>query len=106
MDESNTFVASRVSINTLADIETFLSAAQHLKALTIQYNALRSRQSRRELSLATQIECITELLVDKARGSPRIAEMWRATQEELRTLAGDLGTPCTPPSGPCKGGTP
>jgi hypothetical protein len=96
----------RVGLDSLADVETFLSAAQHLKSLTLQLRQLQARRSRREHSIALQIECITQLLDGQAADSPRLKEFWREAQAELRALADLAAIPCTPPATPCKGGSP
>lgn len=104
----DTTLKARVELESLADITTFLSAAEHLKSLTLQLAELRQRRSRREHSLALQIECITTLCGEQARENPRLAEFWRLAQDEIARLASaPPAPPCTqgPPTQPCKGGT-
>lgn len=96
-------------LESLADVVTFLSAAQHIRDLTIQLTELRNRRSRREHSLALQISCLTELCGDKAADNPYLAELWRKAQAELGVLGLVAPRPCTdrPAAAgePCKGGS-
>lgn len=105
----DTTLVSRVGLQSLSDVENFLSALQHIKGLTIQLNHVRARRSRRELSLANQIAALREVCGDKARESTRLGDLWKIAQDELRELqepepAPGLGCPGGP-TGPCQGGS-
>jgi hypothetical protein len=104
MEPFNTLDA-RVGLDSLADVQTFLSAAQHLKSLTLELRHLQARRSRREHSIALQIECITRLLDEQAAETPRLREFWSQARAELSALTDPPPLPCTPPATPCKGGT-
>lgn len=103
MDKINLF--ARVELDSLTAVTTFVSAAEHLKSLTLQLAELRQRRSRREHSLALQIECITTLCGEKAAEVPYLADLWRVAQAELEALA-QAPPPCPhqAPAEPCKGG--
>lgn len=88
----------RVPIVALDDIERFLESAQHLKALAVQLHALRCRDSRRQAVLELQINAFTQHCGALVHASPRLAELWTQTQNELSTLI-------APPS-PVPGGSP
>jgi len=100
---------SRVELDSLAAVTTFVSAAEHLKSLTLQLNELRHRRSRREHSLALQIECLTTVCGEKAAEVPYLADLWAVAQAELQALAQAPPPPPQPrphqaPAEPCKGG--
>lgn len=84
--ENNGPLSGRVSIDGLADVENFLEAAQHLKALKLQLAELQLRRSRREHALARQIECVTNQIEGTAKRSTRVRELWKQTQAELAGL--------------------
>ena len=105
MEKTNLF--ARCELESLAALTNFLSAAEHLKSLTLQLAELRQRRSRREHSLALQIECITTLCGEKAAEVPYLADLWRVAQAELQALAqAPPPPPCAHqgPAEPCKGG--
>lgn len=105
MDKSNLF--SRAELDSFAAVTNFISAAEHLKSLTLQLADLRQRRSRREHSLELQIECLTTVCGEKAAELPYLAELWRVARSELEALAQAPPPPPCPrqaPAEPCKGG--
>ncbi len=91
----DTELRARVSVAALTDIEKFIHLAQHLKALTVQLQQRRARESRLQASLAQQITTDTAHARELVRGNPRLLELWAATQAELALLM---------PEEPCPGG--
>lgn len=79
-------LAGRVPVAALGDYQRFLEAAQHLKALALQLHQLRCRDSRRQASLAQQIDTVTKHCGGLAEKNPRLAELWKQTQDELQPL--------------------
>ena len=82
----DTTLVSRVPIVALSDIETFLTSAQHLKALTVQLAERQARESGLQNSLARQIAKSTQQCTELAAKSARLGELWRQVQAELRSL--------------------
>lgn len=107
-----------VSVAALSDVETFLQSAQHLKALTQQLHALRCRESHRQACLGQQINTFTQLCGTLVQTSPRLAELWLQTQDELRAQAPgtfpvapaaglpSTAVPCPPPPAPAPAAPP
>lgn len=108
--EKQVTLGARVELESLVTVTTFVSAAEHLKSLTLQLAELRQRRSRREHSLALQIQCITTLCDERAAESPHLADLWRLAQAEIKALSVERPpAPCphaAAPTEPCKGGTP
>lgn len=78
---------SRVNVTALDDVERFIESAQRLKALTVQQYELLHRDSRRLAALARLIRTFTQQCADLARQHPRLAELWKLTQIELKAVA-------------------
>lgn len=79
-------IASRAPIGALEDIETFLQVAGHVKALVCELAERRTRESRYQASLASQIKLFMGQCDDMARDNVRLREMWRQTKAELEPL--------------------
>lgn len=77
---------SRVNVQALDDVERFVDAAQHLKAVSQQRHDLMLRDSRRLAALERLITTYTEQCGALVKSHPRLAEMWRATQAEVHAL--------------------
>jgi hypothetical protein len=75
--------AARAPLTRLLDIQTFLTSAEHLKALTLQLQQRRARRSQLETSLERQIVVFTNQCKDLASKNPRLAELWRDVIVEL-----------------------
>jgi hypothetical protein len=85
--DDQTGLVGRVPLGgACADIENFLEAAQHLKALKLQLAELQLRRSRREHALGRQIECATNLCEAAAKRSHKVRELWKATQQDLARI--------------------
>ncbi len=95
-------LAGRLSVTALGDVERFVEAAQHLKALATQRHELRCRDSRRLAALSQQIDTFTLHCGALAQGNARLGELWKLTQEELRPLL-DTAAPAAPLAG-CSAG--
>lgn len=93
-------LTGRVPIAALDDVEKFLQSAQHLKALTLQLHQRRCRESRLQASLAQQIVTFTQHCGTLAHLSPRLADLWKQTQDELRALTADRPAAAVAPAGP------
>lgn len=98
---------ARVSVTALEDVERFIESAQRLKALTVQQYELLHRDSRRLAALARMIRSFTQQCADIAKAHPRLGELWKLTQIELKAIA--EAVPCDQQhatrSAPCSPGS-
>lgn len=77
---------ARASIEALTEIETFLEAAQKVKALTAQLAERRHRASQFDHSLARQITALSAACDARALTNPEVAVMWRLAQREVADM--------------------
>lgn len=80
-------LGSRVPIGALSDVEKFLNSAAHLKGLLISRQERQQRRSGVDAAIARLIESHTAVCDELAKKSPRVAQMWKETQSELRALS-------------------
>ena len=79
-------LGARMPITALADVETFLNSAGHLKGL-LHFRAERlQHKSNIERALGRMIRQHAQVCADLAKGNRRIAELWKLTQAELPEL--------------------
>lgn len=88
--EQNIPMAGRAPVAALGDVDRFVRAAEHLKALALQRQALRARDSRRIASLSQQISAFVQHCGELAQGNPHVGELWGKTQTELQPLLSDV----------------
>lgn len=89
-------LGSRVPIGALSDVETFLSSAGYIKGLMIYRNERAARKNQLDNAIKRLIDSHTRVCADLAKKSPRVADMWKLTQQELREL--DAATPAAEPN--------
>lgn len=77
---------ARINVTALADVEHFIESAQKLKALTVQRYELLHRDSRRLAALGRLIKTFTAECAEIAKQHPRLAELWKLTQMELKAV--------------------
>jgi hypothetical protein len=93
--ETNT-LGSRVPIGALSDVETFLNSAGYIKGLMIFRNERRARKSRLDHAIERLIDSHTQVCVELAGKSKRVADLWKLTQQELHEL--DAAAPAAEPN--------
>jgi len=79
-------LAARAPIGALKDVESFLTVAEHLKALVLQLSERRARESRYQRSLQQQINLFASECRTLVHENPRLREMWTQTLSELTPL--------------------
>lgn len=77
-------LAKRAPVAALREYEKFIEAAEQLKALTLQHRAKRQRESAYLASLTRQIAAVTQVCDEYAAQTPRLRELWKAVQAELK----------------------
>jgi hypothetical protein len=80
-------ITSRVRVAALDDVERFVESAQRLKALHVQQYELLHRDSRRLAALGRLIQTFTQQCADISKEHPRLRELWKVTQIELKAIA-------------------
>ncbi len=98
---------ARLNVTALADVERFIESAQQLKAVAQQRYDLLHRDSRRLAALGRLIKTYTQQCAELAAAHPRLADLWKLTQMELKAL--NEAEPCdqhnATRSAPCSPGS-
>jgi hypothetical protein len=76
----------RASIGALADEETFLQFAQHLKALHLRLSERRRMFRATERGLRNQIRVFAAHCEEIAARNPRCCDMWADALKEFETF--------------------
>lgn len=85
MEQKNA-IAERASIGALADEETFLQFAQHVKALHLRLAERRRMYQATARGLRNQIRVFSVHCEELAGRNPRCCAMWAEVLKELSTF--------------------